>query len=79
MDLFFTNTKLFTSQDVIFWGGVVWITCGFLSAVWTLILMALIHFRGSNDEQVINAKFIQKKKQTHQHIGCLRVSILSKC
>ncbi len=30
MDLFFTNTQPFTSQDVSWWTGVVWITCGLL-------------------------------------------------
>ncbi len=30
MDLFTTNTQLFTSQDVNWWSGVVWITCGLL-------------------------------------------------
>ncbi len=43
--------------------------CDVLSAVWTLILVSPIPFRGSNDEQLINAKFLQKKKQTPLHIG----------
>ncbi len=30
MDLFLTNTHLFTLQDVNWWTGVVWITCGLL-------------------------------------------------
>ncbi len=30
MDLFLTNMQLFTSQDVNWWTGVVWITCGLL-------------------------------------------------
>ncbi len=30
MDLFLTNTQLFTSPDVNWWTGVVWITCGLL-------------------------------------------------
>ncbi len=44
MDLFLTNALLFTSQDVNWWTGVVWmkqhlwIIVMFLSAVWTLIL-----------------------------------------
>ncbi len=38
-----------------------WIIVMFLSDVWTFILMAPIHCRGSIDEQVMysNAKFIQ--------------------
>ncbi len=30
MDLFLTNMQLFTSQDLNWWTGVVWITCGLL-------------------------------------------------
>ncbi len=40
-------------QDVNWWTGVVWIIVMFLSAVWTLILMAPIHCRGSIGEQVM--------------------------
>ncbi len=48
------NMQLFASQDMNWWTGVVWITCVmFLCAVWTLILMALIHCRGSIGEQVM--------------------------
>ncbi len=53
MDLFLTNTPLFTSQYINWWTGVVWIIVMFLSAVWTLILMAPIHCRGSIGEQVM--------------------------
>ncbi len=56
-DLFLTNSQLFTSQDINWWTGVVWISCGllwfFLSAVWTLILTAPIHCRGSTGEQIL--------------------------
>ncbi len=47
MDLFLTNMQLFASQDVDWWTGVVWIIVMFKSAVWTLILTAPIHCRGS--------------------------------
>ncbi len=61
MNLFLTNRQLFTSQDVNWWTGVVWITCGllwcFFSAVWTLILTAPIHCRGSIVEQVMQCYF----------------------
>ncbi len=30
MDLFFTNTQLLSSEDINWWTGVVWITCGLL-------------------------------------------------
>ncbi len=52
MNLFLTNMQLFTSHDVNWWTGVVWITLRiivmFLSAVWTLILTAPIHCIGTN-------------------------------
>ncbi len=51
--LFITNTQLFTSQGVIWWTGFMWIIVMFLSAVWTLILTAPIHCRGSTGEQVM--------------------------
>ncbi len=44
--------KIFTSQDVNWWIGVV-LWCFFLSAVWTLILTAPIHCRWSIGEQVM--------------------------
>ncbi len=53
MDLFLTNMQLFTSQDINWWTGVVWIIVMFLSAVWTLILMAPIHCRASIGEQLM--------------------------
>ncbi len=53
MGLFLTNTQLFTLQDVNWWSEVVWIIVMFLSAVWTLILTAPIHCRGSTGEQVM--------------------------
>ncbi len=53
MDLFITDMQFFTSQDVNWWTGVVWIIVMFLSAVWTLILTAPIHCRGSIAEQVM--------------------------
>ncbi len=43
LDLF----QLLSSPDVNWWTGVVWIIVMFLSAVWTLILTAPIHCRGS--------------------------------
>ncbi len=52
-DEFIINTQLFTSQDVNWWTGAVWIIVMFLSAVWTLILTAPIHYRGSIAEQVM--------------------------
>ncbi len=51
------NTQLFASKDINWWTGVVWVACGllrcFFSAVWTLILTAPIHCRGSTGEQLM--------------------------
>ncbi len=43
----------FHLQDVNWWTGVAWIIVMFLSAVWTLILTAPIHCRGSIGELVM--------------------------
>ncbi len=48
-----TNMQLYSSQDVNWWTGEVWITVMFLSAVWTLILTAPIHCRAPIAEQVM--------------------------
>ncbi len=56
MDLFLTNMQLLASPDVNWWlSGVdyLWIIVMFLSAVWTLILTAPIHCRGSIGEQAM--------------------------
>ncbi len=73
MDLFITNMQLFTSQDINWWTGVVWIIVMVLSAVWTLILTAPIHCRGSIGEQVMYvmlhfSRSSLMKKQTHLHL-----------
>ncbi len=40
MDLFLTNMHLFTSQDVYWWTGVVWITCGLLWCFYQLFALS---------------------------------------
>ncbi len=67
MDLFLTNKQLFALKENKLWTGVVWIIGMFLSAVWTLILTAPIHCRGSTGEQVKFSKSDVMKKQTHLH------------
>ncbi len=73
-DMFLTNTQLFTSQDINWWTGVVWITCDvFISCLdshsdgthslqrnhwWASAVM--LHF----------TKSILMKKQTHLHLRC---------
>ncbi len=65
--------ELFMSQDINWWTGVMWIIVMYLSAVWSLILMAPIHCSGSIDEQVdVMLKFSKSvliKKHTHLHLG----------
>ncbi len=57
MDVFLTNMQLMTTQDINWWAGVVWITVMFISTVYTLILTAPIHCRGSIGEQVLEFNF----------------------
>ncbi len=62
MHLLFTNMQLLFHNTLIDVLGVVdylWIIMMFLSAVWTLILTAPIHCRGSTGEQVCNATFLK--------------------
>ncbi len=55
MDLFLTNTDFHYNWSCVDYLCII----VFLSAVWTLILMAPIHCRGSTGEQVIdNARFL---------------------
>ncbi len=58
--IFFSQTCNFSLLKMLI-DGLEWIIVMFLSAVWTLILTAPIHFRGSIGEQVMycNAKFLQ--------------------
>ncbi len=51
MDLFLTNMQLFTSQDVNWWTGVVWITCGLL---WCFISCLDSHSDGTHSLQRIH-------------------------
>ncbi len=47
-NIFMMDLSRLSSQDVNWWSGVVWMTCGLLWCfVWTLILTAPIHYRGS--------------------------------
>ncbi len=66
LDLF----QLLSSPDVNWWTGVVWIIVMFLSAVWTLILTAPIHYRASIAETLIQRHIsINLMKQTHPNLG----------
>ncbi len=69
MDLFLTK-RSFSSQDVNWWTGEVWIIVMFLSAVWTLTLTAPIHCRGAIGEQVMECYIypVLMTKQTRLHL-----------
>ncbi len=74
MDLFLTNSQLSLHKiliDGLEWCGLLVIIVMFLSAVWTLILTAPIHCRGSTGEQVMQCYISPNlmKKQTHLHLG----------
>ncbi len=62
--------------DINWWTGVVWIIVMFLSAVWTLILTAPIHCRGSIGEQVMECYISPFLQLIHILYG-LRVSTFS--
>ncbi len=76
MDLFITNIQLFSSQDVNWWIGVVWITCGLL---WCFISCLDSHSDGTHplqwthwwasDVMLHFSKQVPMKKQTHLHLG----------
>ncbi len=54
-----------------------WISMMLLSAVWTLIFTAPIHFRGSIGKQVMECKFLQicYDLETHLHLGVIVIFI----
>ncbi len=68
MNLCFTNTQLFISQDINWWTGVMLIIVMVLSTVWTLVLTAPIHCRGS-DVMLNLSKSVPTTKQTNLHLG----------
>ncbi len=81
MDLFLTNTQLFTSQDVNWWTGVVWITCGLLWCFYQLvglcldILTAPIHCRGSIVRNGDGYRIIKIKSIIHNNESSVKNSI----
>ncbi len=74
MDLYLTNTKIFTFQDINWWTGVVWITSGLLGCFY-----ARFHSDGTHSRQRIHwwashvmlhfSKSVPMKRQTHLHLG----------
>ncbi len=60
----FYNLQLFACQGLNWWTGIIVM---FLSAVWTLILMASIHCRGTFDEQVMPCFFKYHEEIKHSY------------
>ncbi len=61
-DLLLTNSSFSLHKMLtVAWSGVdyLWVIVMFLSAVWTLILTAPIHYSGSAGEKRCKAKFLQ--------------------
>ncbi len=56
MDLFFTNMQLFTSQDINWWTGVWWITCGLLWCFYQLFDFELIYILDGLRASTFSAK-----------------------
>ncbi len=71
MDLFLTNMHLFTSQDVNWWTGVVWITCVLLWCFYQLFgthSLQRIHWWAS-DGMLHFSKSVPMRKQAHLRLG----------
>ncbi len=74
MDLFLTNMQPFASQDVNWWTGGVWITCGLLLCFNQLFELSFWRHPFTAEDPLVsksfNAKFIQigpnEKKLTHR-------------
>ncbi len=63
MDLFLTNTQLFTSQDINWWTGVLWITCGLLWCFYQLFGLSFWRHPFTAEDPLVskwcNATFLQ--------------------
>ncbi len=83
MDLFLTNTQLLTSQNMNWWTGVVWITCGLLWCFYQLFGLSFWRYPFTAEDPLVskwwNAAFLQiwwRNKLTYIWDG-LRVSAFS--
>ncbi len=63
MDLFLTNTQLFTAHNINWWTGVVWITCGLLWCFYQLFGFSFWRHPFTADDPLVskwcNATFLQ--------------------
>ncbi len=83
MDLFLTNMQLFSSQDVNWWTGVVWITCGLLWCFYQLFGLSFWRHPFTAEHPLVskwwNATFLQtwwRNKLIYIFVG-LRASTFS--
>ncbi len=84
VNLFLTNTHLFTSLDVKLWTGVVWITCGLLWCFYQLFGLSFWRHPFTAEDPLVNqwcnAKFLQicSDEETNSSIlNDMRVSTFS--
>ncbi len=76
MDLFLTNTQLFTSQDVNWWTGVVWITRGLLWCFYQLFGFSFWRHPFTAEDPLLNKRIWWRNKIICISDG-LRVTIFS--
>ncbi len=76
VDLFLTNSQLFSSQLINWWTGVIWITCGLLWCFYQPFGLSFWRHPFTAEDPFMskwcNAKFLQicsDKKQTHLYLG----------
>ncbi len=80
MDLFLTNTQLFTSQDINWWTGVLWITCGLLWCFYQLFGLLFWRHPFTAEDPLVskwcNATFLQTwwRNKLIYILDCLRLS-----
>ncbi len=71
MDLFLTQMQLLSSQDVNWWTGVVWITCGLLWCFYQLFGLSFWRHPFTAEDPLLrqwcNATFLQICSQTSEH------------
>ncbi len=57
MDLFLTTTQLFTSHDVNWWTGVVWVTCGLLWCFYQLFGLSFWRHPFTAEHPLVTSKW----------------------
>ncbi len=75
LDLFLTNTQLLAPQDVNWWTGVVWITCGLLWCFYQLFGLSFWRHPFTAEDPLLSRWWNATFLQICSHLG-LRVSTL---